>query len=148
MPTYLIDGHNLLYAARQSFLDHLVDGHPGTAAREELVRRLVAAFATLGQAVFLYFDGSEAKTELRSAQVQVIYPGGAGDQRADTAILKHVSRLAAAGDGGRGGDGTPIIVVTRDLKLARRARKRGADVMAPGEFLTVNALSMDIRASR
>jgi hypothetical protein len=137
MPTYLIDGHNLLYAARQSFLDHLVDGHPGTAAREELVRRLVAAFTTPGQAAYLYFDGSETKSEIRSAQVQVIYPGGAGDQRADAAILKHVLRLAAPGDGGRDGDAPPIIVVTRDLKLARRARKRGADVMAPGEFLDV-----------
>jgi predicted RNA-binding protein with PIN domain len=131
MPTCLIDGHNLLYAARQSFLDHLVDGHPGAAAREELVRRLVAAIATPGQNVFLYFDGSETKTEIRSEQVRVVYPGGEGDQRADAAILKHVSRLAAAGDG------TPIIVVTRDLKLARRARKRGADIMAPGEFLAV-----------
>lgn len=142
MPTYLIDGHNLLYAARQGFLEHLVDGHPGTAAREELVRRLVAAFTTPGQAAYLYFDGSEAKTEIRSAQVQVIYPGGAGDQRADAAILKHVSQFVAPGDGGRDGDGA-IIVVTRDLKLARRARKRGADVMAPGEFLSLNALSVD-----
>lgn len=148
VPTYLIDGHNLLYAARQSFLDHLVDGHPGTAAREELVRRLMTAFIAPGHAVFLYFDGSETKTEIRSAQVQVIYPGGAGDQRADAAILKHVSRLMAAGIGGRDGDRTPIIVVTRDLKLARRARKRGAEVMAPGEFLDVNALSIAIPAQR
>jgi predicted RNA-binding protein with PIN domain len=148
MPTYLIDGHNLLYAARQGFLEQLVDGHPGSAAREELVRRLVAAFTTAGQAAYLYFDGSEAKTEMRSAHVQVIYPGGAGDQRADAAILKHVSRLVAPGDGGRGGDAMPIIVVTRDLKLARRARKRGADVMAPGEFLSLTALSVDIPTSQ
>jgi hypothetical protein len=139
MPTYLIDGHNLLYAARQGFLEHLVDGHPGTAAREELARRLVDAFVDADQAVFLYFDGSEANTEIRSAQVQVIYPGGAGDQRADAAILKHISRLVAPGDGGGDGDATPVIVVTRDLKLARRARKRGADVMAPGEFLDVTS---------
>ena len=144
--TYLIDGHNLLYAARQSFLDYLVDGHPGTAAREELVRRLVASFIAPDQAVFLFFDGSEAKTALRSDQVQVIYPGGEGDQRADAAILKHLSRLNAAAAGNAGG--MPIIVVTRDLKLARRARKRGAEVMAPGEFLDVNALSIAIPAQR
>ena len=146
MPTYIIDGHNLLYAARQSFLDYLVDGHPGTAAREELVRRLVASFIAPDQAVFLFFDGSEAKTALRSDQVQVIYPGGEGDQRADAAILKHLSRLNAAAAGNAGG--MPIIVVTRDLKLARRARKRGAEVMAPGEFLDVNALSIAIPAQR
>ena len=111
MPTYLIDGHNLLYAARQSFLDHLVDGHPGTAAREELVRRLVAAFATPGQAAYLYFDGSEAKTEMRSAQVQVILQGfkaygliladngsawflsGAPDERWDDGALRDLKRL-------------------------------------------------------
>jgi rRNA-processing protein FCF1 len=85
---------------------------------------------------------------MRSAQVQDIHPGGAGDQRADAAILKHVARLVAPGDGGGDGDGTPIIVVTRDLKLARRARKRGADVMAPGEFLSLTALSVDINTSR
>ena len=134
MPTYLIDGHNLLYAARQGFLDHLVDGHPGGAAREDLVRCLVATFVDADQAVFLYFDGSEATTEIRSARVQVIYPGGPGDQRADAAILRHVAQLAAAGEG------TPIIVVTRDLKLARRARKRGAGVIAPGEFLAAKVI--------
>jgi len=128
-PTYILDGHNILYAARQTFLEALTGGHPGTAAREALVQRLLQAFGPAGPALLLVFDGSEAKTEARSARLKVIYSGGEGDQRADKAILRlaaaHVQAESAA----------PVVVVTRDIKLARRARKRGASVMDPGEFL-------------
>jgi predicted ribonuclease YlaK len=93
------------------------------------VRRVVAAFPTPGPQVRLYFDGSEAATESPSPNVQVIYPGGDGEQRADRAILKCVAELA-----GQGGT-TPVVVVTRDIDLARRAGKRGASVVAPGDFL-------------
>lgn len=123
----LIDGHNLLYALRPRFAAQLVDGHPGTAAREALVAQLVAAFDQPGQVVRVYFDGGEAHAEQRSAQVEVIYPGGEGDQRADRAIL------AALPQRGQ----TPLadaIVVTRDIKLARRARKRGATAIDPAAF--------------
>lgn len=128
-PTYLIDGHNLLYACRQAFLDQLADGHPGTAARAELVRRLVAACPAPGPALFVYFDGAEPNTMSAANNVQVIYSGGAGDQRADRAILQHVNAHFA------GAGGAQLVVVTRDIRLARRARKRGAEIMAPGEFL-------------
>ncbi|MFU8822263.1 MAG: NYN domain-containing protein [Gammaproteobacteria bacterium] len=128
-PTFILDGHNILYAARPAFLEHLVDGHPGTAAREALVQRLLLAFASPGPEVCLYFDGSEPMTEARSDRVRVIYSGGDGDQRADRAILRQVSLHAAAGEV------AALVVVTRDIKLARRARKRGASVMAPGAFL-------------
>ncbi len=130
-PTFILDGHNILYAARPAFFEHLVDGHPGTAAREALVQRLLLAFAAPGPAVYLYFDGSEPVTEARSARLQVIYSGGEGDQRADRAILRQVSAHAVAGDG------AAVVVVTRDIKLARRARKRGASVMEPGAFLAM-----------
>lgn len=123
----LIDGHNLLYALRPRFAAQLVDGHPGTAAREALVAQLVAVFDQPGQVVRIYFDGGEAHAEQRSAQVEVIYPGGEGDQRADRAIL------AALPQRGQ----TPLadaIVVTRDIKLARRARKRGATAIDPAAF--------------
>ena len=130
-PTFILDGHNILYASRPVFLENLVDGHPGTAAREALVQRLLLAFASPGPAVSLYFDGSEAMTEARSDRVRVIYSGGDGDQRADRAILRQVSMHAAAGDV------AAVVVVTRDIKLARRARKRGAGVMEPGVFLAL-----------
>lgn len=123
---FIIDGHNLLYALRPHFAAQLVDGHPGGAAREALVEMLVAAFTGPGQAVHVYFDGGTAHSERRSAQVEVIYPGGEGDQRADKAILR------ALADGEN--EGVPVTVVTRDIKLARRARKRGAAVMDPGVF--------------
>lgn len=125
----LIDGHNLLYAMRPRFAAQLVDGHPGTAAREALVAQMVAAFDQPGAVVRIYFDGGEAHTEQRSAQVEVIYPGGAGDQRADQAILAALAQHAASPTA----EERPI-VVTRDIKLARRARKRGATVIDPAAF--------------
>lgn len=127
--TFILDGHNILYAARPAFLEQLVDGHPGTAAREELVQRLLRVFTTPGHDVILYFDGDDPRQECRSDRVQVVYSGGDGDQRADRAILRQVTERAASGDA------ADMIVVTRDLKLARRARKRGAGIMAPAEFL-------------
>ena len=129
MPTFILDGHNILYASRPVFLEHLVDGHPGTAAREALVQRLLLAFASPGPEVWLSFDGSEPMTEVRSDRVRVSYSGGDGDQRADRAILRQVSMHAAAGNV------SAVVVVTRDITLARRARKRGAGIMAPGAFL-------------
>ena len=130
-PTYILDGHNLLYAARQAFLEHLVDGHPGSAAREALVQHLLRAFPPPGPEVLLVFDGSEAKTEARSARLQVIYSGGEGEQRADKAILRLAAQHVQADNA------APMVVVTRDIKLARRARKRGASVVDPAEFLLV-----------
>lgn len=127
---YLIDGHNLLYACRQAFLGQLADGHPGTAARAELVRRLVAACPAPGPALVVYFDGAEPNTHSPAKSIDVIYSGGDGGQRADNAILKHVNKHVA--DTSRD---TQLVVVTRDIKLARRVRKRGARVIDPGEFL-------------
>jgi hypothetical protein len=130
---YLVDGHNLLYACRQAFLGQLADGHPGTAARAELVRRLVATWPPPGPALFVYFDGAEPNTLTPANNVHVIYSGGDGDQRADRAILRHLN-AQVAGAGGSRQDAQPV-VVTRDIKLARHARKRGAAVMDPEEFL-------------
>lgn len=125
----LIDGHNLLYACRRAFAGQLADGHPGAAARVELVRRLVAARPEPGPALFVYFDGAEPNTHSPAKHVQVVYSGGNGDQRADDAILRHVNAHCADAPG------TPLVVVTRDTRLARRTRKRGANVVDPGEFL-------------
>ena len=124
----LVDGHNLLYASRTRFAAQLLDGHPGTAAREALVQQLVAVFDQPGQLVRVYFDGSEAHAEQRSAQVEVIYPGGAGHQRADRAILDLLRELGS-------NDVDAAVVVTRDVKLARHARRRGASVVDPAEFM-------------
>ena len=126
--TYILDGHNVLYAMRQTFVGQLAEGHPGTAAREELIHRLVRAFVPPGPDVFLNFYGSEPGTESPSEQLRVISPGGEGDQRADKAILEHVKEHVRAGKEAQ------LVVVTGDIRLARRARKRGASVLEPGEF--------------
>jgi len=124
----LVDGHNLLFASRTRFAAQLLDGHPGTAAREALVQQLVAVFDQPGQLVRVYFDGSEAHAEQRSAQVEVIYPGGAGHERADRAILDALRALGS-------NDVDTAVVVTRDVKLARHARRRGASVVDPAAFM-------------
>ena len=124
----LVDGHNLLYASRTRFAAQLLDGHPGAAAREALVQQLVAVFDQPGQLVRVYFDGSEAHAEQRSAQVEVIYPGGAGHERADRAILDALRALGS-------NDVDTAVVVTRDVKLARHARRRGASVVDPAAFM-------------
>lgn len=124
----LIDGHNLLYAVRARFAARLVDGHPRTAAREALVETLLAAFRVGSHSVQIYFDGPVAHRERRSEQIEVIYPGGEGDQRADRAILRDLTELNDKSKA------AVITVVTRDIKLARRARKRGATVVDPEAF--------------
>jgi len=105
-----------------------VDGHPGTAAREALVEAMVDVFTAPVRVVRIYFDGNLPHREQRSTQVEVVYPGGDGDQRADRAILHDLAERDSAG--GR----PPVTVVTRDIKLARRARKRGATVVDPEAF--------------
>ncbi|WP_405243726.1 NYN domain-containing protein [Lentisalinibacter salinarum] len=124
----LVDGHNLLFALRARFAEHLVEGHPGADAREALVQALLDAFADAADLVRIYFDGATPHREQRSAQVEVIYPGGAGDQRADRAILRDLTERPDEFPVGA------ITVVTRDIKLARRARKRGATIVDPEAF--------------
>lgn len=89
----------------------------------------MAARPAPGPALFVYFDGAEPNTHSSAKHIHVVYSGGDGDQRADDAILRHVNAHRADAPG------TPIVVVTRDTRLARRARKRGANVIDPGEFL-------------
>lgn len=141
----LIDGHNLLYALRSRFAVQLLDGHPGAVAREALVEQLATVFDKPGYEIRVYFDGGKTCTEKRSAQVWVIFPGGAGDQRADRAILaalrEQVGPDAAAPNAAEHGPVCEAIepaamrvVVTRDIRLAKRARRRGANVLDPAAF--------------
>jgi len=133
----LVDGHNLLYAARARFAAHLADGHPGAAAREALVQQLLALFDRAGPEVRVYFDGGTPHTEQRSARVTVLYPGGKGDQRADGAILAALREPAGPDKAAReAAEHAPApVVVTRDIRLAKRARRRGASVIDPAKFL-------------
>lgn len=105
-----------------------MDGHPGTVAREALVETMVGVFSGPAQVVRIYFDGRTPHREQCSAQVEVIYPGGKADQCADRAILRELADRNGAGEG------PPVTVVTRDIKLAKRARKRGAAVLDPEAF--------------
>lgn len=90
---------------------------------------MVGVFTGPVQVVRIYFDGRTPHREQRSMQVEVVYPGGKADQCADRAILRE---LAARVDDAR--TGPVVTVVTRDIKLAKRARKRGAAVVDPEAF--------------
>ena len=132
MPILLIDGHNLLYAARSAFAEHVVDGHPGSAAREALIDWLQRRFDGCACAVRLYFDGPAARHEQPAPRLDVIYSGGHGAQRADAVILRQLTEYtASAGE---------AVLVTRDVKLARRARKRGAVIVDPVRFCIEHGL--------
>jgi hypothetical protein len=140
-----VDGHNVLYALRARFASQLLDGHPGAVAREALVEQLVNVFDKSGHEVRVYFDGGKARTEQRSAQVWVIYPGGLGDQRADRAILTALrEQVGPDAAGPNAAEHASVceasepaamrVVVTRDIRLAKRARRRGATVIDPAAF--------------
>jgi uncharacterized protein YaiI (UPF0178 family) len=92
------------------------------------VDAIVDVFTGSGRFARIYFDGSKPHREARSAQVEVVYPGGAGDQCADRAILRDLAEHA------RQNGGSSTTVVTRDIRLAKRARRRGAAVVDPVEF--------------
>jgi uncharacterized protein YaiI (UPF0178 family) len=89
---------------------------------------MVHAFSGSGRLARIYFDGSKSHREQRSAQVEVVYPGGEIDQVADRAILRDLA------DHVRENPDASTIAVTRDIKLAKRARKRGAAVVDPAVF--------------
>jgi predicted RNA-binding protein with PIN domain len=89
--------------------------------RAELLER-AARFDDPTAEVWVVFDGSDAESEEPAAcRPRRVFAPSADDWL--------VARVRAAEDPGR------IAVVTADRKLAGRARRRGARVVAPSEFL-------------
>ena len=79
----------------------------------------------LGEAqaeIVLYFDGREPGVDVLSDNVRVIYSGGHGANRADGAILADIKERHQRNSNAN------YIVVTSDMDLAAKARKKGAEV--------------------
>ena len=132
--TLFIDGHNLLFELAEIFSPYFLAGIPKAKAREVLGQRLTRIFAQSGAEVVLYFDGEEPTQSSLSAQVRVLYSGGTGAHRADTAILQHLLVLQQAGYA------APLCLVTRDADFARQAKAMGVIILHPEEF----AIAVDL----
>lgn len=132
--TLFIDGHNVLFELAEIFSPYFLDGIPKAKAREVLGQRLTRIFAQSGAEVILYFDGEEPTQSSLSAQVRVLYSGGTGAHRADTAILQHLLVLKQAGYA------APLCLVTRDAAFARQAEAMSVIILHPEEF----ALAVDL----
>ena len=132
--TLFIDGHNVLFELAEIFSPYFLDGIPKAKAREVLGQRLTRIFAQSGAEVILYFDGEEPTQSSLSAQVRVLYSGGTGAHRADTAILQHLLVLKQAGYA------APLCLVTRDVAFARQAEAMSVIILHPEEF----AIAVDL----
>ena len=132
--TLFIDGHNLLFELAEIFSPYFLDGIPKAKAREVLGQRLTRIFAQSGAEVILYFDGEEPTQSSLSAQVRVLFSGGTGAHRADTAILQHLLVLQQAGYA------APLCLVTRDTDFARQAKAMSVIILHPEEF----AIAIDL----
>jgi hypothetical protein len=78
--------------------------------------------------VRVYFDGPEAAQRSHGANVREIYSGGAGDHRADNAILADLDYLCATMSA------MPRLLVTDDRELAAAAAKRNTRIMRSLQF--------------
>jgi hypothetical protein len=122
----LIDGYNVLHEHFHPF--HEGDP-PGQKERDELTNALVRIFGNRRNcSARLYFDGPVRESFQASDQVQVVYSGLTGDNRADRAILEDLQA------GHREGTAAPRCVVTDDQHLAREVRGLKAGIMQTPEF--------------
>ena len=116
---WLVDGFNVLHAGLPNGEDR---GEWWRAeAREQLVER-AAGFDEAGAEVWVVFDGRRPAPEAEGARPRVHFAPSA-----DTWLLE---RVRAAEDPDQ------VVVVTRDRRLADRAKRRGARVVGPTEFLS------------
>lgn len=122
---WLVDGYNVIQVA-------LLAGRPrerwwSEARRAELLDRADALAARTGRHVEVVFDGAEPGPAREGAHV-VFAPC------ADDWILARVAEVAGLAEVAEASSPAPI-VVSADRRLAARARRRGARVVAPAEFL-------------
>ncbi len=116
---WLVDGFN---AVQRSLLGGRQRDEWWTARRRAELLERVARFDDPTAEVWVVFDGSEGE----SGESDACGPRRVFAPSADDWLL---ARVRAAEDPGR------IAVVTADRRLAGRARRRGARVVDPSEFL-------------
>jgi predicted RNA-binding protein with PIN domain len=119
---WLVDGFNVLHA-------HLLGGRDRedwwSRSRRDEVMALARTLEGSGGEVWVVFDGTrpnDTEDFGSSAVRQVFAPS------ADEWLLRRVRETESSG---------PVAVVTADRRLADRARRRGALVVSPGEFVAI-----------
>ena len=124
----MLDGHNVLFA-----LDYLKsqfeNGKPGSKARNrliELMRRLLKAHPRLD--VRIFFDGPDENIENPGNNLQVIFSGGTGPQRADDKIVHYLKQHSLQNLK------LHTFVVTNDRTLQARIKQNHAHYMPVAAF--------------
>ncbi len=87
----ILDGHNLLFGLKDVFGADYENGYPGRKARQKLVDvvgRLVRGRSNVRTKVC--FDGPDAGTVPVAPNLEVLYSGGEGRNRADELIVSHL----------------------------------------------------------
>lgn len=115
----IIDGYNLMGAARGAHLDPPTDLE---LARETLLKHIRNLRLQKPARITVVFDSTGAKTTWESwAGMRVAFAGGGG--RADEAIIRMVRENSQG-----------VVVVTSDRALAEACRRMGAAVMSSQEL--------------
>jgi hypothetical protein len=87
----ILDGHNLLFNLTDLFELYFEEGHPGRKARQRLVElagKLTRSRPNVQTKVC--FDGPVNSSERVAPNLEVVYSGGSGANRADELIVAHL----------------------------------------------------------
>ena len=129
----LLDGHNIVLTQAEHYA--VVMGDPTTerAARNQLVHMCMAITHRHSQIqIHCFFDGPESKKQQPSPCVSVIYSGGTGEHRADTAMCNYIEFLNTEKND------RFVVVVTDDRDLRSHCIELGAQVASTSFFMKLS----------
>ena len=115
---WLLDGYNVLHAALPTGRER--DRWWRADERRRLLER-VGRFEDASAELWVVFDGAQPAAETTTSRLRVVFAPSA-----DAWLLARLRELP---------DPARVAVVTRDRRLAARARDRGAQLVAPRAFL-------------
>jgi hypothetical protein len=127
MPTYYLDGYNVIYRCPEL---QILAEEDFEAARDTLVDRVARFAAVTGAAIKIVFDGRGRRAEPGEARgapgLEIMY--SPGHQSADALIERLVYNSRQRRE---------IIVVSGDAGIRQLCTALGSFVMAPEHFLTM-----------
>jgi hypothetical protein len=116
----ILDGHNIVFLLKEVFEQDYELDHPGQKARNRLQGMIVKlAESRPNLSVTICYDGPTANTYELSPNVQAIFSGGEGTDRADQRIEDYLLKPGQDPD-------CKTFVVTDDRPLRGRAMRLGA----------------------
>lgn len=127
----LIDAHNTLFALQSRYRLPNEAKWPTAKTRQWLVDDIVHLLAAAPTTrAYIVFDGPERTESTASANVSVIYSGGAGEHRADRVLVDQARFLSESGV-------QNLLIITNDGELSGQAVRHGAKNLAPTDLLAV-----------